>query len=68
MAYKSRCGPSNAKRAVNNSSAAIAPAHELQQSGPIKREQAIAIVAAAVEEAVASAAGKVQVDLKNPEV
>ena len=49
-------------------SAASAPADGASQTGYVKREQAIAIVAAAVEEAVVSAGGKIHVDLKHPQV
>ncbi|KAL0053782.1 hypothetical protein WJX82_010731 [Trebouxia sp. C0006] len=62
VAYKSRGSSNKAKQA-----ATIAP-DSPQQPGPANRQQVITLVAAAVEEAVVSAGGKVHVDLKQPQV
>ncbi len=62
VAYKSRGGSNKAKQA-----ATIAP-DSPQQPGPANRQQVITLVAAAVEEAVVSAGGKVHVELKQPQV
>ena len=63
VAFKSRGGTSGGKQ-----DAGRAPSDSSQAATPVRREQAIAVVAAAVEQAVMNAGGKVHVDLKHPEV
>lgn len=62
VAYKSRGSSNKTKQAAT-------PATDSpQEPGPANRQQVITLVAAAVEEAVVSAGGKVHVDLKHPQV
>lgn len=63
VAFKSRGSTSSGKQ-----DAVRAPSDSPQTAAPVRREQAIAVVAAAVEQAVVNAGGKVHVDLKHPEV
>ena len=63
VAFKSRGSTSSGKQ-----DAVRAPSNSSQAATPVKREQAIAVVAAAVEQAVVNAGGKVHVNLKHPEV
>ena len=62
VAYKSRGSSNNTKQAATPAT------HSPQEPGPANRQQVITLVAAAVEEAVVSAGGKVHVDLKHPQV
>ncbi|DBA91513.1 TPA: hypothetical protein ACH3X1_003137 [Trebouxia sp. C0004] len=62
VAYKSRGSSNKAKQ--GGTIASDSP----QQPGPANRQQVITLVAAAVEETVVSAGGKVHVDLKHPQV
>lgn len=62
VAYKSRGSSSKTKQG------ATIATDSPQQPGLANRQQAITLVAAAVEEAVVSAGGEVHVDLKHPQV
>ncbi len=62
VAYKSRGSSNKAKQAATIAS------DSPQEPGTANRQQVITLVAAAVEEAVVSAGGKIHVDLKHPQV